>query len=389
MLTDRDWEIMQGDSLTLLRQMPDQCVQTVITSPPYWSLRNYQCDGQIGLESNLDDYVSCLVEVFHEMRRVLRDDGCFWLVIGDAYAGSGGAHTQDHANPGLSRSAYRDGVPKYKQDGGRGAVKLGLPAKNLFGIPWRLAFALQQDGWYWRQWCPWIKRNCLPDSAPDRPASACEVVLFLSKGPRSYYDHEAVRIPRVTHDGRPDSITRDKVFGYDSKLAEVRGRKQDEVGNRRYTGFNERWKQKYSFARKVNENPPPGQPNQHREDREEKLYDDGRYRRNSDWFFKSWQGMVTDEEGWPLAFVVNTKGLKEKHYAAFPEKLVEPMILATSQPGDMVLDPFSGAGTTVMVALRHGRKGLGLELNSEYVEMSKRRIVADNPLINGYAEGVW
>lgn len=353
--------IYTGDALQGL-SLPDQCIQTCVTSPPYWSLRNYKHDGQIGLESTLDEYISRLVEVFGEVRRVLKDDGCLWIVIGDAYAGSGGAHTQDHANPGLSRSAYRDGVPKYKQDGGRGIAKPGLPAKNLFGIPWRLAFALQADGWFWRQWCPWIKRNCMPDSAKDRPASACEAVLFLSKGPRSYYDHEAVRIPRMTHDGRPDSIAQDKT---------ARGRKQDEVGNRRYTGFNERWKKRRRdiYPGACNDDPTKGQPQ----------YavapdSDGRYRRNSDWFFESWQGMVTDEEGWPLAFVVNTKGLKEKHYAAYPPKLIEPMILATSRPGDIVLDPFLGSGTTALVAFEHGRDYVGIELNESYVEMASRRL---------------
>lgn len=172
-----------GDCLAVLRSMPDDYVQTVVTSPPYWSLRNYNIDGQLGLEETVDGFIDGLVEVFEEVRRVLKPDGCFWLNIGDSYTSGGRTwRAPDKKNPGRAMST-RPQTPE------------GLKPKDLIGVPWRLAFALQKAGWYLRADCVWNKPNCQPESVKDRPTRSHEYVFLLTKNERYFYDHLAVRGP--------------------------------------------------------------------------------------------------------------------------------------------------------------------------------------------------
>jgi DNA modification methylase len=278
-------EILQGDWVECLRKLPAKHFHCAVTSPPYWGLRNYGMEGQLGLEKTPEEYVAKLVAGFREMRRTLREDGTFWLNLGDSYAGSGKG-AWENKNGGQKEVYIPDPdspqclLPK---------VPAGLKPKDLVGIPWMVAFALRADGWYLRQWMPWVKRNPMPESVTDRPGSACEMVFLLSKTDRYFYDAEAVKMP-----GRIPAGT---------------------LGAK---GSAER-----SSTNGVNSRPP-----------EYKVYSGKRNRRNSDNFWDTWQGMLTDDNGDPLAMVVNTYPYKKAHFATFPPKLVEPIIKsATSEKG--------------------------------------------------------
>ena len=298
-----DCAVVHGDCLTLLCQMPDACVHTCVTSPPYFGLRDYGVDGQIGLEETPDAYVNKLVNVFREVKRVLRDDGTLWLNLGDSYSGSGkGVWNASDERKIAVKETYRPSSNPVK-------TLTGLKPKDLIGIPWRVAFALQADGWYLRQDIIWHKPNPMPESVRDRCTKAHEYVFLLSKGPRYYFDNEAIKEPGVIPAG-------------------TRGAK----------GSAER------AARKgVNSRPP-----------EYKVYDGMRNRRS--------------------VWTVTTKPFKGAHFATFPPDLIEPCVLAGCPVGGVVLDPFGGAGTTGLVALKHRRKAILLELNPEYVKIATDRI---------------
>jgi len=331
------WYLHEGDALTCLREMPAGSVQTCVTSPPYWGLRDYGAEGQLGLEPTPEQYVANLVAVFREVKRVLRDDGTLWLNLGDSFCSTApgtrvdpGAMTGKHVNEG----AYR-----------RAATPLGLKPKDLVGIPWMVAFALRADGWYLRSDIIWAKPNPMPESVTDRPTKAHEYLFLLSKSPRYFYDADAVREPS----DRPDLI----------------GRATRNMGPQEKTGG-------------VN-----GGPNLRNDsDRVGVDYCNpaGRNKRS--------------------VWTVATQPFPGSHFAVFPPKLIEPCVLAGSLPAtsdfsiqtrdglpqSTVLDPFAGAGTTGVVALRHDRGFIGIELNPEYAEMARNRIRDDAPLMNVGAE---
>jgi len=349
--------LIQGNSLNI--PLVNQSVNCCVTSPPYYGLRDYgtakleggspdcdhkgkpmathagfneryfgkpsivdkqgevlefykdacakcgaiRIDSQIGLEQTPDEYVAKLVDVFREVKRVLRDDGTLWLNLGDSYAGSGNGS-----------SDYReDGASISKNDNKYGNHKplSNVPAKNLLGIPWRVAFALQADGWYLRSDIIWHKPNPMPESVKDRPTKAHEYIFLLSKNARYYYDSDAIKEPlkHETASGIP--------FG---------GVKQSGGFNPTYSG---------------------------------NLYDASKLKgknKRSVW-------------------TVTTKPYKGAHYATFPPDLIEPCILAGCSQGGIVLDPFAGSGTTVMVANRNNRKGIGLDLSWKYlIDNAKVRI---------------
>jgi DNA modification methylase len=303
--------ILIGDSLQQLATIPDASVHCCVTSPPYFGLRDYGMDGQIGLEATPDAFVARLVEVFREVRRVLRDDGTLWLNLGDSYAADRGYQVQQ-----------AKGGPKHGEAqaaGGRSqrASDYGLKPKDLIGIPWRVAFALQSDGWYLRQDIIWHKPNPMPESVTDRCTKAHEYIFMLSKSARYFYDAEAVKEPAVSTDARKFTDGgRDKQGGH----------------GRRHAGFNGR------YADKIALEGAPATRN-----------------RRSVW-------------------TVATKPFKEAHFATFPPDLIEPCILAGCPVGGTVLDLFFGAGTTGLVAQNNGRKWIGIELNPEYAAIAKRRL---------------
>jgi site-specific DNA-methyltransferase (adenine-specific) len=307
-------KILVGDVLERLRQLPDESVQCVVTSPPYWGLRDYGTEGQIGLEPTPQEYVAKMVDVFREVWRVLRSDGTCWVNLGDSYTsgGRGGNGSFADERPGWrgmpSEFGKKRGIP-------------GLKSKDLVGIPWRVAFALQADGWYLRSDIIWHKPNPMPESVTDRPTKAHEYLFLLSKSERYYYDAEVIK-EEVT--GGAHS----RGNGVNPKCAEMG------------TGI----KQNSSFSAAVAD--------------------------------------LVSSRNKRSVWTIPTQPFPEAHFATYPEKLVEPCILAGSKEGDTVLDPFCGSGTTGVVALGHGRDFIGIELNPEYAAMSKRRIFKDNPLFN-------
>jgi DNA modification methylase len=295
--------ILVGDVRTRLAEIPDKSVQSCITSPPYWGLRDYGEDAQIGLEESPQDYVDAMVKVFREVKRVLRDDGTLWLNLGDSYSGSGkgpagnlGA-THDERNMEKKHSAI---VPD------------GLKPKDLVGIPWRVAFALQADGWYLRQDIIWAKPNPMPESVTDRCTKSHEYLFLLSKSSKYYFDNQAIKEPAVSDVGN----------------AQIR------FGGNKYGDSN-----------------------------------DPKHATKSG---NVWKPTITRNKR--DVWTINTKPFKGAHFAVMPEALVEPCILAGSRGGDTIFDPFTGSGTVAVVALSNGRNFIGTELNPEYAEISINRI---------------
>lgn len=335
------WTILEGDVLAQLRTLPDEHVQCVVTSPPYWGLRDYGVDGQIGLEESLDEHMAKLVEVFREVRRVLRSDGVAFVNYGDSYAGApnGG---QGRAGALANRSAAKMGVRE-----GRGpGVPQGLKPKDLIGMPWMLAFALRADGWWLRQEIIWHKPNPMPESCRDRPTKAHEQVFLFSKSARYFWDREAVLEPYAestlkqfekayTGTARKDFESSGAQNASDVKRRIVE--KQRGHG-RRHDGFSDRWD-----AMEASGDTPSG--------------------RNC-----------------RSVWTIPTQPTAEAHFATFPEELVARCLKAGSRRDSIVLDPFAGSGTTLLVAERLGRDSIGIELNPAYVEIAKRRISAKDPL---------
>jgi len=303
---------MVGDVRERLRELPERCVHTVVTSPPYFGLRDYGSENQIGLEETPEQYVAELVLVFEEVKRVLRDDGTVWLNVGDSYATQPGkgANVPQTKHP---KNTYPTEAPHRSQSFD------GIPPKNLLGIPWRLAFGLQAAGWYLRQDIIWHKPNVMPESVKDRCTKAHEYVFLLSKRPNYYFDHEAIKEPAV---------------GGQSGMATMFKRP---AGNKR--------------AQTI----PNQSAGTHRPDRDPVEYNGELRNRRSVWS-------------------INTKPFKGAHFAVFPEALVEPCVLAGAPCGGMVLDPFAGSGTTGVVANRLGRDATLVEVNPTYAEMARDRI---------------
>jgi DNA modification methylase len=421
-------QLLAGDCRATLATLPERSVQTVITSPPYWGLRDYGTDplvwddgwlGSLGLEPTPELFVEHIVEVFRAVRRVLRDDGTLWVNMGDSYAGSGKGPTGWN---GIGNQARRQGFAGGPDQRARRSERPreDVKPKSLMMIPAKVAIALEADGWYLRSQIPWLKRNSMPESVTDRPATAVEYVYLFSKSSRYYYDADAVR-----------------VAGF--RAAGVIGNRTTFRGGSVYTGGK-------SFDNSASK--PEPQTN----------VDDGvqhdRARRNSDWFFESWQGLLLDEQDEPLALVVNPAGYSGAHFATFPLKLVEPMVKAsTSERGccpecgapwvrvvekarsgtplpmvgkngalyldgthgssepqtwnqlghaverltettgwrpsckhegepvpQTVLDPFGGSGSTGLVADRLGRNAILCELKPDYLGMGEQRLMNDGPM---------
>lgn len=380
-------KIINGDSRSILQSLQPESVHCCVTSPPYYGLRNYGTDGEIwggddkcehewqtvhppgqrtsdtnpgplqnegnknresltsntcikcgawrgelGLEPTPEMYVQHLAEICRGIKRVLRKDGVFWLNIGDSYCGSGVGH-KDTGKAVYEGSDY-DSAASVR-------VKMvGIKPKDLIGIPWLVAFALRADGWYLRADLPWIKRNAMPSSVRDRPASSIEHVFLLSKSQKYYYDHIATMQPSAEKTAAryayPLKIYGNKVsgndrndFGRDARPDAFK--KQDNVGNNTYTGFNARYKAgRERYENRVTEPGMNAQNYGHCGDRADGL----RFMRDSDFFFKTWQGLLHNEDGEPMALVVNPRPYKGAHFACFPVQLVEPMILAgTSEKG--------------------------------------------------------
>lgn len=299
--------VICGNALDVLRALPSDSYHCCVTSPPYFNLRDYGTPGQLGRESTPGEYVEKLVQVFHEVRRVLRPDGTLWLNIGDSYT-SGNRRTRDYDKKLPARTV-----------GQRPKTPQGMKPKDLMGIPWMLAFALRSDGWYLRQDIIWHKPNAMPESVKDRCTKSHEYVFLLSKSERYYFDMDAIREP----------------FSAPHRAGERRNYRSGCVSS--FDLERGHMEQRGNFA---------GLP----------LNPGGRNKRD--------------------VWTVSTSSFKGAHFAVFPEKLVEPCVLAGCPQGGAVLDPFMGSGTTGVVARRLGRRFTGIELNPEYCAMATQRILA-------------
>jgi DNA modification methylase len=337
-----------GDCRELLATLAPESVQTCVTSPPYFGLRDYGVTGQLGMEKHWPDYVEAIVDVFAAVHRVLREDGTLWLNLGDSYATGGGSVGRAPGGGDQGARFIRQGHI------GRQANRMpqpGLKSKDLMGIPWRVAFALQADGWYLRSDIIWHKPNPMPESVTDRPTKAHEYLFLLAKSERYYYDAAAIREPLA-----PASLTR---LSQDVDAQEgsyrVPGKTNGPMKAVRRSGNKER---KYGEDR--------DRPGSHM-GASVPWSDDGSGRNRR------------------TVWTVATQPFKGAHFATFPPALIDPCILAGSRRGDTVLDPFGGAGTTGLVADRLGRDAVLIELNPTYAEMARERITGDAPLFAGGA----
>jgi len=326
--------ILQGDCLEQLKTLPDESIQCCVTSPPYYGLRDYGCEGQIGLEATPETYVEKMVAVFREVRRVLADDGTLWLNLGDSYSShkdcksvgqtlaKGTSREDAHVMPlGLSR--VRDS---------RMLKREGYKNKDMIGIPWMVAFALRDDGWYLRQDIIWAKPNPMPESVTDRCTKSHEYIFLLTKSARYYYDNEAIAEPSCTFENRPDGIVREQKV-----LRNIKGNMSSNGVTRTTEGLNLK-----TQAEKTKEN------------------------RNK-------------RSVWTVA----TQPYKEAHFATFPQEIPRICIKAGSKPGDTILDPFCGSGTTGEVAMKLDRNFIGIELNEKYVnDLIIPRLENVDPLFN-------
>lgn len=300
-------KIVTGDALNVLLWIPDNYIDCCVTSPPYYNLRDYGIEGQLGRERTVDEYIYNLTEIFREVRRTLRPNGTLWLNISDTYS-------------------------RHSRIGGH------VKKKELCLIPYRLMLELQKDGWYVRQDIIWNKPNAMPESVKDRCTKSHEYIFLLTKSDRYYFDYEAIREPAVGCDNRPPAGSRGAAAPNSRRR---KGNSKTFRGGGVYTG--------------------------------------GRSFNNSDEVEQESHGNSENETGlrnrrsvWNVA----TQGYSKAHFATFPEKLIEPCVLAGCRPGGIVLDPFLGSGTTAVVAEKHGREFIGIDLNPEYTEMAKSRIEA-------------
>lgn len=349
-------QIRVGDCLELLRAMPSESVQCCVTSPPYYGLRDYNVEGQIGLEQTPAEFIARLVEVFREVKRVLRKDGTAWVNMGDSYASIAGGYAPDGSAgkhdivSAATRGAVRRGHRRRPHD--------GYKAKDLMGMPWRLAFALQDDGWYLRQDIIWNKNNPMPESVRDRCTKSHEYIFLLSKSPKYYYDQAAILEPCSpnTHARLSQAV-------------------QDQIGSERANGGAKSNGDMKAVARKSN-----GVGWGY--DTSSKPRTAGRVKDNAS--MDSALAIMPTERNKRSVWTVPTHSFKGAHFATFPPDLIRPCILAGAPRGGLVLDPFGGAGTTGLVAMQEGRCSVLLELNPEYAALAQARL--DRAWIDGAAQ---
>lgn len=386
-------KIINGDCLQVLTTLPDNSIDCCITSPPYFGLRDYGHAGQMGLEETPELYVEKMVAVFREVRRVLKKEGTLWLNIGDSYAGSGrglngdGTHSAKETDKQFTNAGTRKVNPesfsKRLMDNGTIGNKwvkppAGFKPKDLIGIPWMLAFALRADGWYLRQDIIWHKPNPMPESVTDRCTKAHEYIFLMSKSAKYYYDAFSIATPyqdktlttfgcEVHGNGDGSGLIQSENWAASLKIRKPKDWKTPDGwdtskgahGNFHKDG-REKGKKGYNH-RGTGDKKLTGHSGN--KDANGNLIGNGKANKRSVW-------------------TVNTMPYKEAHFATFPQGLIIDCIKAGCPEGGIVLDPFSGAGTTALVASKLGRNYIGIELNPEYIEISQRRLQSELGMFN-------
>jgi DNA modification methylase len=429
-------KIIQGNCIEVMKKMSDNSIQCIVTSPPYWGLRDYGHKDQVGLEDTPEEYVNHLVKVFAECKRILKNDGTIWLNLGDTYYSKGGASR----HKGYNDPKYPNGRTGEFEEPQTKPHKF-LKAKDLCGIPFRVAFALQERlGLYLRQAIIWHKPNAMPSSVTDRPTTDYEFVFLLTKSERYVYNQDEVSEDRLTQENRPDGIVRQRTFNYKGKFSNF-GDKSEQYGSPRVrTQRNSKYVESDGHSNRAGLERDPT----YREKRifeiiqpkiakyirkylnqdNKKILDDifGQHKWThwirtdksgaslpspEDWnklkeilkFDKKYDKVMTETEiylddglMWKnksknlrAVWSFNTVPYPEAHFAVFPEELPERCIKAGTKEGDTVLDPFAGSGTTVWVAKRMLRNGIGIELSEKYIKLSKKR-TAQETVSNFYPQ---
>ena len=332
----RRWWVTQGDAREVLQRLKDHCVDCIITSPPYWGMRNYgDPERELGAEERLEQYLDGLVGIMEECRRVLKRSGTCWLVMGDRY--SGGRRASYARKQKGTRSLMND-VPRRNPD--------SLPGKSLVGLPWRIAFRMQEAGWILRAEIVWNKVNCLPESVKDRPTRSHETIFLFAKSPRYYYGWEDMLEP-LTCKPEEKYPYRSKILGRGQQhWSKVRGRDRDKSG-----GFPPSRLRSGNLERKIGG-----------EDRAQ----------SHRGYSIPWEspGFRNGRDVWDIAVKPTFYG----HPAPFPEELARKMVLGGCPPGGLVLDPFCGISTAGVAALTLGRDYFGIDLHEKWVTVSRKRI---------------
>jgi DNA modification methylase len=331
--------IYQGDCLSTLKTLPDKSVDCCVTSPPYFQMRDYGgIKSQIGLENTPEEYVEKLSAIFSEVRRCLKDSGTLWLNIADSYAGSGKGSSKTEYNISEIEETRFRALPRFLEY--KSAV---CQRKSLIGIPWRLAFALQERGWILRQDIIWAKPSCMPESVKDRFCRSHEYLFLFTKQPRYYFNHKHALEPATGYDGRKDTSV-------------SLGNFEAIVHNRDAAAKRERWPQR-GYTTKPDET---GLTAQHHGSNIETNV------------------LRTKRDVW----WITTEPSEVPHYAMFPQKLITPCILCGCPENGIVLDPFMGSGTTAIVAKKLMRKYVGCEINPEYITIANMRLADEMPLFD-------
>lgn len=378
--------ILQGDSWALAKRLDDESIDCVVTSPPYWGLRNYGVEGQAGLEGHPQDWVDKMVQLCRLLHSKLKKSGTMWVNIGETYyGGNSGAdhpekegHHKENCLPGMVRTV-------------KNADNKWLQPKQLLGLPWRFAIAMQDDGWILRNAIIWHKPNHMPSSVKDRFAASYEYVFLFVKNKKYWFDLASVREPYQTHPAKFNVRVRDakrgikdkavywggateeEIRNYDEKAMRdsVNLTKQQQYLNRQVSGFNERWKERHTKI-PFEQAEASGSPR-------------ARYHRDNQKYSSNGIGSLKRDANGGLGFNgqgknpgdvwrITTKHHPFAHFAVFPEQLAERCIMAGCQKGGIVLDPFMGSGTVAVVAKKLGRKFVGFEINQEYIDIANKRL---------------
>lgn len=356
--------ILNGDCIEILKSIPDCSIDCCVTSPPYYALRDYGVEGQLGLEETPEKYIEKMTEVFMEVHRVLKPEGTLWLNIGDSYNSAPKGNKMESGLQSKNYGVNDDSKGRY--DKHKSMIKSGIKNKDLIGIPWMLAFSLRNAGWYLRQDIIWHKPNPMPESVTDRCTKSHEYIFLFSKSQKYYFDHEAIQEEAVTqidprvgkrceYDGlrKGEQGTGNRSFVSLKTKPRMGGKKYGDSDDIHYaTKSGKEWNPQTKNCQYDGQS-----PNSMHLRREMGMQDESYVVRNK-------------RDVWS----VNVKPCKEAHFATFPFELIKPCILAGCPEGGAVLDPFMGSGTTAIVAKSLDRDYIGIELNPDYIAIAERRL---------------